>query len=83
MKTMPSIGLMAKVGEQPERAETGEHQVLAIGEIHDARDAVLQRQPDGDQRIGAAENDTGNQDFHNADDTPDYPARRRPRRVYG
>ena len=30
-----------------------------MGEIHDPRDAVLERQPHGDQRIHAAENEPG------------------------
>jgi hypothetical protein len=45
----------ARHGEQHIGREAGGDGELAVGQVHDARDAVLQREADGDQRVDAAE----------------------------
>jgi hypothetical protein len=37
--------------------------LLAVRQVHDARDAVLEREPHRDQRIHAAEHDAGQHDI--------------------
>ena len=51
----PDSGLNCVRGEEPERAEGAGDQHFAVGEVHDAGDAVLQLQPHRHQRVGAAE----------------------------
>ena len=64
MIRMPQSGLICIRGEQPEGDEAGGHEGLAVGEIHDAGDAVLQRETDRDERVGAAEQNAGDDGLH-------------------
>ena len=50
-------------GEAPQPAERGRDQALAVRQVHDARDAVLEREPHGDERIHAAEHGAGEHDI--------------------
>ena len=50
-------------GEHPEGRERRRHQELAVGEIEDAGDAVLQIEADRDQGVDAAENHAAQNDF--------------------
>ena len=49
--------------EHPEGGERRRHQELAIGQIEDAGDAVLQIEADGDQGVEAAGDHAAQNDF--------------------
>ena len=51
-------------GVEPERGKRAGHQDLAVGEIHDSRDTVLKLQSHRDQRIGTAQQQSGDDDGH-------------------
>ena len=64
ISTMPRRGFTPQGGEQPERTKPRPTSVAAVGEVHDARGAVLQREPQRDQRIGSAEHRARDNDLH-------------------
>jgi hypothetical protein len=51
-----------ELGDEQQRTERRRDQKLAVRQIHDARDAVLQRQPHRHQRVHAAEGEAGEED---------------------
>ena len=50
-------------GKTPQPAERSRDQALAVGQVHDACDAVLEREPHGDERIHAAQHGAGQHDI--------------------
>src|SRR5690606_39930778 len=60
----PEDGVDRERGEQPEGDEASSDKRLAIGEIHDARDAVLERKAQRYQRVGPAQQYAGDDDLH-------------------
>jgi hypothetical protein len=53
----------AEEREHPERGERSAHQKLAVGEVHDARHAVLQVEADGDEGVEPAQDHAAQDDF--------------------
>ena len=50
--------------EYPEGGQRAKHKKLAIREIHDSGHAILHVQPKSDQRVGAAKQQTCDDDIH-------------------
>src|SRR5262249_57513207 len=51
------VGIEMPNGEGEEGEVHAEHQELAVSEVHHAHDAEDQREPDGDERVDAAQQD--------------------------
>ncbi len=51
-------------GIEPPGAEGAGEKELAVGKVHDARDAVLEREPQCDHRVHASQNKSGDDDVY-------------------